>query len=38
MDLVARVMNHERPSSGSGGIVEGAVGEDVKRIGHEEAF
>lgn len=35
MDLVAIFMNDERPSSGSGGIVEGAVGKDVKRIGHE---
>nr|WP_295981301.1 hypothetical protein [uncultured Agrobacterium sp.] len=36
MDLATFFMNDERPSSGSGGIVEGAVGEDVKRIGHEE--
>jgi hypothetical protein len=36
MDLVTPFMNNERPSSGSGGIVEGAVGEDVERIGHEE--
>jgi len=35
MDLVASLMNDERPSSGSGGIIEGTVGEDVKRIGHE---
>ena len=36
MDLVTPFMNNERPSSRSGGIVEGAVGEDVQRIGHEE--
>lgn len=36
MDLATFFMNDERPSSGSGGIVEGTVGEDVKRIGHEE--
>jgi hypothetical protein len=36
MDLKACFMNDERPSSGSGGIIEGAVGEDVKRISHED--
>lgn len=36
MDLVACFMNDESPPSGAGGIVEGAIGEDVKRVRHEE--
>lgn len=35
---MASLMNDERPSSGSGGIIEGTVGEDVERIGHEGGF
>ncbi len=35
MDLVGCFINDERPSSGTGGVIEGAVGENVKRIGHD---